>query len=497
MADDVARVTQGRTDASETSATRRSALDEVLATPLQMLAGVGGLALLVALGILFAVSWRGLQRLEPFYVHLEQQEQLRQIERDIGKLLALDAGQAPAPAELKSLKDGIARLLHARPDRPSIRALADAINALDAAPLSRQAIETARARVGVAIDRARLSRETELAHIRSDARSEMVLAAIALLVLPGTAFLVLLILRDQITQPLRDLGALLNLIGEGQLRPAPASDIARPVRPVLEGYNRLVTQLTAALQSNKRYQDELQSQVKVAAQALVRQRAELAEADRLSAVGEMSARVGHELRNPLAGIKLAVANLSQESTDAPQKERLDLIGGEIDRMARLLDQLLVKAKRSDEPLLDVDLRSLVADLLALVRYQIPEHIALINLTPEGTVCRLQRDGVRQILLNLVLNSSQAMGERPGNITVSADRENQKLLISVCDDGPGFPSDLIERGIRPFVSRREGGSGLGLSTVQRMARAMGGKLEIANRQPNGAIAKISLKHVETP
>jgi two-component system, NtrC family, sensor kinase len=132
-----------------------------------------------------------------------------------------------------------------------------------------------------------------------------------------------------------------------------------------------------------------------------------------------------------------------------------------------------------------------------VRYQIPEHIALINLTPEGTVCRLQRDGVRQILLNLVLNSSQAMGERAGNITVSADRENQKLLISVCDDGPGFPSDLIERGIRPFVSRREGGSGLGLSTVQRMARAMGGKLEIANRQPNGAIAKISLKHVETP
>ncbi|HWV81243.1 MAG TPA: HAMP domain-containing sensor histidine kinase [Hyphomicrobiaceae bacterium] len=472
---------------AEASAAQGSVLDDVLSGLLHRLAGFGALALLVALGLLFTVSWRGLQRLEPFYAHLEQQEQLQQIERRIGTLLVADAGQAPSPDELGPLKDQLQRMIdvHAFSDQASAARLGDALKALDATPRSEKGIEVARSYVGEVLDRERQARRSELRRIRRNARTEMVLAAVALLVLPGTALLVLRILRNQITRPLRDLSGLLRLIGEERHRPVPTDNVATSIRPIMESYNRLVERLTAALQTNKRYQEQLQSQVEAAAQTLVRQRAELAEADRLSALGEMSARVAHELRNPLAGIKLGISNLAHDSVDADQKERLALIGAEVDRMARLLDQLLLKPRKHEEPLVEIDLRVLLAELLALVRYQIPERIALINAAPDGMIVKLQRDSIRQMLLNLVLNACQAIGNAPGHVTVSLTHENNMLGISVSDDGPGFPVEFLERGIRPFFTRRHGGSGLGLSTVQRMAQAMGGRIALANCEPHGA------------
>lgn len=500
MSDGAVRVAQAAPPAPGPSAGRpgapqRSVLDEVLSGPIQLLAVLGGLALLVALGLLFTVSWRGLQRLEPFYAHLEQQERLQQLERRIDGLLTLHIAQGRDvdAADLTPLKTELHQLIatHDFSDQTSAERLSDVVQSLGNAGSSRANVEQARARVGEVLERERLSGRGELIGIRHGARAELVLAAMALLVLPCTALLVLLILRDHITRPLRDLNRLLNLIGEAQHRPAPTSDVAVPVRPIMEGYNRLVERLTMALQTNRRYQDQLQAQVQAAAETLVRQRVQLAEADRLSAVGEMSARVAHELRNPLAGIKVALSNLTLDCADGDQRERLQLIAAEVDRMARLLDNLLVRARRRPEMPREVDLRTLVADLLALARYQIPERIMLSNTVPAGIVCRLQRDGVRQMLLNLVLNASQAIGAGAGTVSVTACRENQVLRLSVMDDGPGFSKELLDGGIRPFLTRREGGSGLGLSTVQRMAHAMGGKLELSNRAPGGACVSLSL------
>ncbi len=506
MSDDIIPIAhmaaaEPREAATRPAASQRSVLDDVLSGPIQLLAVVGGLALLVALGLLVTVSWRGLQRLEPFYVHLEQQERLQQIERRIDNILALHAvkGSDPSSSDMDLLKVQLTQLIgaHVFSDPTSAERLREAIKSLNSSRAAAENAEDARARISQVLDHEKTAGRSELSGIRHGARAELMLAAVALLVLPCTALLVMIILRDHITRPLRDLSRLLNLIGEAQYRPAPAGDVAVTVRPIMEGYNRLVDRLTKALQTNKRYQDQLQAQVQAAAETLVRQRVEIAEADRLSAVGEMSARVAHELRNPLAGIKIALANLTQDSVDDDQRERLQLIAAEVDRMARLLDHLLVRARRQPEAPTEVDVRALVSDLLALARYQVPDRIALDNSTPAGVVCRLQRDGVRQMLLNLVLNASQAIGESPGTISVTACRENQMLRLSVVDDGPGFSKDLIEGGVRPFLTQRAGGSGLGLSTVQRMVQAMGGKLELSNREPRGAVVTLSVVSSEAP
>jgi C4-dicarboxylate-specific signal transduction histidine kinase len=351
-------------------------------------------------------------------------------------------------------------------------------------------IEAARRQIADLIRREVAAQQIALLTFASNAKVELFLAAGALLVLPGTALLVLAILRERISRPLQDLNNLLALIGEGRSS-AELEDVGVPLRPIMESYNRLVDQLADALSQNREYQGRLESEVRAAAGTLIRQQLELAEADRLAAVGEISARVAHELKNPLAGIQMALSNLKDDIDVPDQLNRLQLVADEVARMARLLDQLLVHPHRSPEPCQDTEICTLVADLLALLRYQISGRILLKNGVDPAARWRLQRDVLRQVLLNLVLNAAQAIGESAGAIEVTAAREGRALRLSIMDDGPGFPPDVLADGIRPFQTSRSGGMGLGLSTVERMVRAMGGRIELSNREPRGAIASVLL------
>ena len=398
----------------------------MLAAPLQMFALVSLLALIVALALLVTMSWRGLQRLEPFAQHLEQQRNLLALNRSVQDLIAdhSRSNNEPNTTKLAALRVRISALLaaggFADPTTPA--SLRTAVRLLDNRRDVSAALHEASARLQDSLASEARARQRSIAAFYATARVELILAVIAVLVLPATALLVLVILRERITRPLRDLNDLLALLGDQSLRSAPVAGVVVPLQPIMENYNQLVTTLADALGKNKSYQAQLESQVRAAAETLLRQRIELSEADRLSAIGEMSARVAHELRNPLAGIQMGLANLVQECVDADQRERLQLIAAEVTRMARLLDQLLVPERRHREQRQKVEVRGLVLELLELARYQIPAPIKLVNDVPESLTCCLQRDAMRQMLLNLVLNASQALGERSGAITVTATRE---------------------------------------------------------------------------
>src|SRR5581483_11119269 len=471
-------------------ALRPTVLRELLRGPTQLLATLFGLALLVSLGLLVAVAWRGIQRLEPLGQHLEQQVRLVGIARAI-KDLALDRDSAVAPGRLADIRRQLAQVIDAGDfsDPAALPRLHGLQRSLAGEPVSASNLATARAQIEEVLDSERAVRQRALVTFKSDAKVELALAVCALLVLPTTALLVLLVLRERIIQPLRDLNNLLALIGEGRSRPAPAAEVKGQLRPIMESYNRLVERLSAAVTENQQYQARLESMVQDAAGALIRQQHDLAEADRLAAVGEITARVAHELKNPLAGIQMALVNLREDCREPDQRERLDLVSGEVARMARLLDQLLVRPNRLSEPCREVEIRSLVSDLLALLRYQIPGRITLENEIGAKLRYRLPPDRLRQVLLNLVLNSAQAIGEAEGAIVVTAADGDGSLRLCVMDDGPGFPSEMLEYGIRPFVTSRMDGIGLGLSTVQRLAGSMNGRLELANRNPRGAAATL--------
>jgi signal transduction histidine kinase len=125
------------------------------------------------------------------------------------------------------------------------------------------------------------------------------------------------------------------------------------------------------------------------------------------------------------------------------------------------------------------------ELVALLRYQIPSVIRLSLVSPGPIVCQLPESRIRQCLLNLILNAAQAIGARPGDILIAIRHENeQRVAITVTDDGPGFSDELLATGIRPFATGKQGGTGLGLAMVQRFTRELGGQLRLGTNPPRG-------------
>ena len=101
--------------------------------------------------------------------------------------------------------------------------------------------------------------------------------------------------------------------------------------------------------------------------------------------------------------------------------------------------------------------------------------------------------MRQALLNLVLNAFQAMQGIAGVVQVTAERERDRLVVRVMDEGPGYPAVLLQDGPQVLRSGRDSGTGLGLAIVQRFAGDFGGELVLSNRPGGGAEACLSLPY----
>ena len=217
----------------------------------------------------------------------------------------------------------------------------------------------------------------------------------------------------------------------------------------------------------------------------------LARAERLAAIGEVAAEFAHEIRNPVAGIQMAFSNLRREIDDQHQCERMELISSELKRLARLLNDMLDQSRHSPEAATDFDMATLIRDLLALSRYQIAESIELNSDAPDALPVHLPESGIRQALLNLILNAADALDGDSGAICIKACAETQGLRIDVFDNGPGFSKDMINYGIRPFRTSRQHGTGLGLAMVQRFVKDIGGTIKLSNQQPHGACVTVLL------
>jgi signal transduction histidine kinase len=307
--------------------------------------------------------------------------------------------------------------------------------------------------------------------------------------LPGGLLLAVWLARRRIFRPIDNLKDLLAGLGEGNFEPVPVRSVDPLLLPLFDNYNRMVGRLAELEQRHLSQAVGLEREVRIATQALLQQSQSLARAERLAAVGELSAAVAHELRNPLAGIQMSLANLRREIPDAALAQRLDLVVAELQRIARLLNELLAPSRHVPEPRRVVRLAPLVEELLQLARYQVPQQIELEAHVPSNLECAVPADALRQALLNLVLNAMQALGDLPGRIAVGARRDDGAVHLEVRDDGPGFPETLLKGGVRAFASGREAGTGLGLAIAQRFAREVHGELRLENCTPRGACAEL--------
>lgn len=457
--------------------------------------------LVLVLGVLGGMIWRNLQRLDRIRGYVIYSHQVESLAVNLQALL-MDAmaGAAPASSQpVEQLQRALAALqaqnLHLSPATPERLEQAQAsLSGLKikpdaaAATENRIALVSALGAMGRILDDETEHRGRVLDDLRSGTLTEldMALATLAaILVLAGW------FLHKRILTPLNNLKQLLARLAEEDFRPIATQHLDSLLEPVFHSYNEMVVRLAELEEDKRRHAYSLQAEVHAATHALLEQQRSLARAERLAAVGEMAAELAHELRNPLAGIQIACTNLRRELDRPEQAERVDIIVGELKRMARLLNGVLKQSRHTPAPPSMFDAALLLRELLALVGYQIPEHIVLQLDAPPRLPVRLIEPGLRQSVLNLVLNAAEALGEMPGAVRVALQARQSDLILTVSDDGPGFEPELLEHGIRTFRTTRTDGTGLGLAVVQRYVHEQGGLLQLSNRLPHGACVTLTL------
>jgi C4-dicarboxylate-specific signal transduction histidine kinase len=329
-----------------------------------------------------------------------------------------------------------------------------------------------------------------LAKLAAQARFEFQLLAAAFLLILLAGAAAWLGVRRRVLEPLRDLDTWMGRLARHDFSRIEASRADSLIAPLFARYNDMVARLAEIETAQVAREASLEAEVRAATRELIAHNRSLAQADKLAAVGELAASLAHELRNPLAGITLALANLRHELPEGEARERLDAVAAELGRLTRLMNRLLDGARHAPEAPQRVRLAQAVDEVAALARYQIAPDIHIEQAIAPDCLCLLPPDRLRQCVLNLLLNAAQALPER-GHIRVLGQRDGSALELAVEDDGPGFPADLLQAGVAPFSSQRAGGTGLGLASVRRFAHDLGGSLSLANCTPHGARVTLHL------
>lgn len=462
--------------------------------------GFSAVLVLMALAGLVVVSWRSLERIQPVQMHLAHVAHIQNLALSMEQALFQGLrGVRTDPADLARLKREVEAISdadnHLDPNtQKRLRLVIGRLDQPQANPV--EVISETLGQLREVLVGERERHDWLLTVVAHDNETEFRLAVALLVGLPLVGVAVMFLLRRRIKHPLDDLGDLLVRLAARDYRPvseAALSGTAGLVQPLFRSYNELVSRLQTLEAEHRAREHTLEQEVRQATEALLAQSRELARAERLAAVGAVSAGLAHELRNPLAGIQMACTKLYRKLSDPEQAARVAAVIAELKRVNSLLTEKVDAVRHAPETPAPVHLRPLVDDFLGLVRYQVPEGIELEARIPDDLVCVLPAAGLRQALLNLVLNAAQVIGER-GCVTVAAEREDQHLVLSVSDSGPGFPEEMLSAGVRPFATGRVGGTGLGLAMVRRFTHDHDGELQLANLKPHGARVTLHLSCV---
>lgn len=233
--------------------------------------------------------------------------------------------------------------------------------------------------------------------------------------------------------------------------------------------------------------DALVRRVEQAVLRLNEQEREVRRAERLAAVGQLAAGVAHEVRNPLtSAILLLETGRKDPSAGGLTDDDLNLIEQELHRIEQTLKTFLAFARPPKLVRSAFDLPTLVREAVALCRGRLEQAGVAVEVRAADGDPRItaDREQVRQVLVNLILNAADAM-PTGGRFTLSVERSPDAVAVTAADTGPGIAADILPRLFEPFATGKETGTGLGLVVCRRIAEDHGGTLTGYNPPGGGA------------
>jgi signal transduction histidine kinase len=207
----------------------------------------------------------------------------------------------------------------------------------------------------------------------------------------------------------------------------------------------------------------------------------VAEGERLAALGRIAAGVAHEIRNPIAAMRLKAENALANAADRGRStDALQVVVEQVGRMDQLLQNLLRSVQRSEirsQPVRDI--REFLAGRASLFREQAGQRTISVDVPEPVSPVEFDASVVGGALDNLILNAIQ--NSRDGtSIVLRAEIEDSGLRLSVSDAGYGVPEHVREHLFEPFATGRPNGTGLGLAIVREVAEAHGGNARVLHR-----------------
>ncbi len=225
--------------------------------------------------------------------------------------------------------------------------------------------------------------------------------------------------------------------------------------------------------------------------------------DRLAAVGELSAGIAHEIRNPLASISGSVEVLKNEmKLEGENQKLLELILKESSRLNTILKEFLQYAKSGETSLGRVELKRVVDEVIEIVKKH-PSYQERISIRKRLDDCPIyilaEENQLKQLLINLLVNALEAMEEKGNELLITTRQSDLEIFLNyqkessaedlyipltIVDQGKGMTGEQMQKAFLPFYSNKKSGTGLGLAIVQRIVNNLNGRIECKSKLGQG-------------
>jgi len=299
-------------------------------------------------------------------------------------------------------------------------------------------------------------------------------ALVALVLMLGNSIMTALYVETLI-RPILNLNQTMNRAGEGDLTVRAPTRRGDEVAELADVFNRMMAELETA-----RERGELQ-------------RAQLAQTEKMVAVGTLAAGVAHEVNNPLAGVLASIENMRDNPDDEEMRERyLNLIADGLRRIERTVANLLNFSRPREIKLERTSINHNLRHVVELVGYQLRAAGVEVKMDLDDDPAAVEADHfqMEQLFLNLVLNALDAMREG-GTLYLRTRVRGGKVIAEVRDTGHGIPAEVRERIFDPFYTTREvgEGTGLGLAVSGSIVAAHGGRIELETSVGRGTTFRV--------